>query len=670
MDTSVEQKVQQLREQLNRWSHEYYVQDRPTVTDHVYDETYHELVRLESEYPELITPDSPTQRVGGVVLDSFEKVTHQNPMLSLSNAFSKEDLQAFDDRIKKLTNRTIDYVCELKIDGLSVALTYQEGQLVLGATRGDGVIGEDITHNIRTVKSVPLSLEQPWSIEVRGECYMPKKSFQQLNQSREEEGLEVFANPRNAAAGSLRQLDSKVAASRNLAVFLYQSPSIEALEVTSQMELLEKMQALGFVTNQESVLCYSIEEVWAFIEKMTVERSNLPYEIDGIVIKVNDFKAQEEIGFTVKAPKWAIAYKFPAEEAQTIVRDIEWTVGRTGVVTPTAVMDAVFLAGTTVKRASLHNVDLIRERDIRIGDTVVIHKAGDIIPEVTRVILDKRPEGLEPYEFPKECPSCSNPLVHLEEEVALRCMNPKCPALLKEGLTHFVSRDAMNMSGVGTRIIHQLFESGLVHDVADLYHLTMEQLLTLDKIKEKSAQKILQAIETSKQNSLERLLTGLGIRNVGSKAAKDLAIHFETMENLQKATVEELVAIEGLGLVIAHSVLAYFNQETVQEMLEELKIAGVNMRYLGKAKAVASEDSLLAGKTVVLTGTLEQMTRQEAKEAIESLGGKVTGSVSKKTDLVIAGAQAGSKLTKAESLGILVWDEEQFRTMIEGKEDL
>ena len=627
MDTSIEQKVQQLREQLNRWSHEYYVQDRPTVTDHEYDETYHELVRLETEYPQLITPDSPTQRVGGVVLDSFEKVTHQNPMLSLSNAFSKEDLQAFDDRIKKLTNRTIDYVCELKIDGLSVALTYQEGQLVLGATRGDGVIGEDITHNIRTVKSVPLSLEHPWSIEVRGECYMPKKSFQQLNQSREEEGLEVFANPRNAAAGSLRQLDSKVAASRNLAVFLYQSPSVETLEVASQMELLEKMQALGFVTNQESVLCHSIDEVWAFIEKMTVERNNLPYEIDGIVIKVNDFKAQEEIGFTVKAPKWAIAYKFPAEEAQTIVRDIEWTVGRTGVVTPTAVMDAVFLAGTTVKRASLHNVDLIRERDIRIGDTVVIHKAGDIIPEVTRVILDKRPEGLEPYEFPKECPSCSNPLVHLEEEVALRCMNPKCPALLKEGLT-------------------------------------------LDKIQEKSAQKILQAIETSKQNSLERLLTGLGIRNVGSKAAKDLAMHFETMENLQKATVEELVAIEGLGEVIAHSVLAYFNQETVQEMLEELKAAGVNMRYLGKAKVAISEDSLLAGKTVVLTGTLEQMTRQEAKEAIESLGGKVTGSVSKKTDLVIAGVQAGSKLTKAESLGILVWDEEQFRKMIEGKESL
>ena len=661
MSTTIQQRIEELKEQLNRWSHEYYVEDKPTATDAQYDKAYHELVALEVEHPEFVTPDSPTQRVGGEVLDQFQKVTHTNPMLSLSNAFSKEDLEEFDARLRKLTNRAIEYVCELKIDGLSIALTYQNGKLVLGATRGDGTTGEDVTGNVRTIKSVPLSLKEPWNIEVRGECYMPKKSFVALNESREEEGLEVFANPRNAAAGSLRQLDPKIAAKRNLSVFLYSSPSVEELNVSTQEELLEKMAEIGFVTNSERLKCQTIDEVWNYIETIASKRPDLPYEIDGMVIKVNDFATQEEIGFTVKAPRWAIAYKFPAEEAQTVVRDIEWTVGRTGVVTPTAVMDPVQLAGTTVRRASLHNIDLIKERDIRLEDTVVIHKAGDIIPEVTRVILEKRPETSQPYEFPTTCPVCHEKLEHLEEEVAIRCLNPKCPAQLTEGLSHFVSRNAMNMSGIGPRVIKQLFEEGLVMDVADLYKLTLDQLLALDKVQQKSAENILEAIEKSKENSLERLLTGLGIRHVGTKAAKELAQHFKTMTALQEASIEQLLEIDGLGDIIAYSVKTYFEQPSVQELIQELQDSGVNMTYLGVTKDdSAASGHVLSGKTVVLTGTLEQLTRQDAKEKLESLGAKVTGSVSKKTDVVIAGHSAGSKLTKANDLGIEVWSEQQF----------
>ena len=661
MSTTIQQRIEELKEQLNRWSHEYYVEDKPTATDAQYDKAYHELVALEVEHPEFVTPDSPTQRVGGEVLDQFQKVTHTNPMLSLSNAFSKEDLEEFDARLRKLTNRAIEYVCELKIDGLSIALTYQNGQLVLGATRGDGTTGEDVTGNVRTIKSVPLSLKEPWNIEVRGECYMPKKAFVALNQSREEEGLEVFANPRNAAAGSLRQLDPKIAAKRNLSVFLYSSPSVEELNVSTQEELLEKMAEIGFVTNPERLKCQTIDEVWNYIETIASKRPDLPYEIDGMVIKVNDFTAQEEIGFTVKAPRWAIAYKFPAEEAQTVVRNIEWTVGRTGVVTPTAVMDPVQLAGTTVRRASLHNIDLIKERDIRLEDTVVIHKAGDIIPEVTRVILEKRPATSQPYEFPTTCPVCHEKLEHLEEEVAIRCLNPKCSAQLTEGLSHFVSRNAMNMSGIGPRVIKQLFEEGLVMDVADLYKLTLDQLLALDKVQQKSAENILEAIEKSKENSLERLLTGLGIRHVGTKAAKELAQHFKTMTALKEASIEQLLEIDGLGDIIAYSVKTYFEQPSVQELIQELQDSGVNMTYLGVTKDdSAASGHVLSGKTVVLTGTLEQLTRQDAKEKLESLGAKVTGSVSKKTDVVIAGHSAGSKLTKANDLGIEVWSEQQF----------
>ena len=661
MNTTIQQRIEQLKEQLNRWSHEYYVEDNPTATDAEYDKAYHELLALEKEHPEFVMADSPTQRVGGEVLEQFQKVTHTNPMLSLSNAFSKEDLEEFDARLRKLTNRAIEYVCELKIDGLSIALTYQNGQLQLGATRGDGTTGEDVTGNVRTIKSVPLSLKEPWNIEVRGECYMPKKSFVALNESREEEGLEVFANPRNAAAGSLRQLDPKIAAKRNLSVFLYSSPSIEELDVSTQEELLKKMAEIGFVTNPERLKCQTIDEVWNYIETIGAKRQELPYEIDGMVIKVNDFATQEEIGYTVKAPRWAIAYKFPAEEAQTVVRDIEWTVGRTGVVTPTAVMDPVQLAGTTVRRASLHNIDLMKERDIRLEDTVVIHKAGDIIPEVTRVILEKRPATSQPYEFPTTCPVCHEKLEHLEDEVAIRCLNPKCPAQLTEGMSHFVSRNAMNMSGIGPSIIKQLFEEGLVLDVAYLYKLTLDQLLALDKIQQKSAENILEAIENSKANSLERLLTGLGIRHVGTKAAKELAQHFGNMKALQEASIEQLLEIDGLGDIIAYSVKTYFEQPSVQELIQELQDRGVNMSYLGKTKADSEASGhILSGKTVVLTGTLEQLTRQDAKEKLESLGAKVTGSVSKKTDVVIAGHSAGSKLDKANALGIEVWSEQQF----------
>ena len=661
MNTTIQQKIEQLKEQLNRWSHEYYVEDKPTATDAEYDKAYHELLALEKEHPEFVTADSPTQRVGGEVLEQFQKVTHTNPMLSLSNAFSKEDLEEFDARLRKLTNRAIEYVCELKIDGLSIALTYQNGQLQLGATRGDGTTGEDVTGNVRTIKSVPLSLKEPWNIEVRGECYMPKKSFVALNESREEEGLEVFANPRNAAAGSLRQLDPKIVAKRNLSVFLYSSPSVEELDVSTQEELLKKMAEIGFVTNPERLKCQTIDEVWNYIETIGAKRQELPYEIDGMVIKVNDFATQEEIGYTVKAPRWAIAYKFPAEEAKTVVRDVEWTVGRTGVVTPTAVMDPVQLAGTTVRRASLHNIDLMKERDIRLEDTVVIHKAGDIIPEVTRVIFEKRPATSQPYEFPTTCPVCHEKLEHLEDEVAIRCLNPKCPAQLTEGMSHFVSRNAMNMSGIGPSIIKQLFEEGLVLDVADLYKLTLDQLLALDKIQQKSAENILEAIENSKANSLERLLTGLGIRHVGTKAAKELAQHFGNMKALQEASIEQLLEIDGLGDIIAYSVKTYFEQPSVQELIQELQDCGVNMSYLGKTKADSEASGhILSGKTVVLTGTLEQLTRQDAKEKLESLGAKVTGSVSKKTDVVIAGHSAGSKLDKANSLGIEVWSEQQF----------
>lgn len=656
-----QERIETLKTLLNRYSYEYYVLDKPSISDKEYDQHYQELEKLEKAHPELITTDSPTQRIGGTILPGFTKVQHDSPMLSLGNAFNQEDLLQFHQRISKLTDQPLQYICELKIDGLAVSLKYENGLFIQGATRGDGNTGEDITQNLRTVKAIPLRLNEPLTFEVRGECYMPKASFVQLNADRDEKGMEIFANPRNAAAGSLRQLDSSIAASRNLNIYLYSATNFEQLAVETQDALLNRLAQVGLRTNPERRLFDSIEEVWAFTEEIAAKRKELPYEIDGIVIKVNAFASQEEIGYTVKAPRWAIAYKFKAEEAETIVRDIEWTVGRTGVVTPTAVMEPVFLAGSTVQRASLHNVDLVREKDVRIGDTVVIHKAGDIIPEIQHVLIDRRGPESETYVIPETCPACDSHLVHLEDEVALRCINPKCPAQIKEGLSHFVSRNAMNISGLGVRVVSQMFEKGLVKDVADLYKLTEEDLYQLDKIKEKSAHNIVTAIDQSRGNSVERLLFGLGIRHVGSKAAASLAAEFETIERLMQATKEEIMAVEGMGDIIADSVVAYFQLPEVKDLIEEFRANGVNLTYLGKKKAeVAAVDSIWNGKTVVLTGKLTHYNRNEATEMIEALGGKVTGSVSKKTDWIVAGEEAGSKLTKAQSLGIPVWTEEDM----------
>lgn len=662
--------VSELRNLLDKYSYQYYVQDKPVVTDSDYDKLYKKFVELEEKFPDLISSDSPTQRVGGTILPGFEKVIHDIPMLSLGNAFNKNDLIEFDKRIQKLTDKKIHYICELKIDGLAISLKYKEGQLVLAATRGNGTIGENVTQNIRTVKSVPLRLKQPYNIEVRGECYMPKSSFVALNAEREENGEAVFANPRNAAAGGLRNLDARETAKRNLNTFIYTVADFGEMTASGQDTALKQLDELGIRTNHERKVCETIEDVWTYVQSFHDKRTQLPYEIDGIVIKANDFDTQEEIGYTVKAPRWAIAYKFPAEEGKTIIREIEWSVGRTGVVTPTAIMDPILLAGTTVRRASLHNVDLIKERDIRLLDTVVVHKAGDIIPEVTRVILEKRPADSENYIVPTHCPACESELVHLEEEVALRCINPKCPAQITEGLAHFASRNAMNIDGMGPKVIIQLFEKELIHDVADLYKLTYEQLLTLDKIKDKAANNLLSAIEASRNNSLERLLFGLGIRHVGAKAAKQIAEHFETIENVQAAKQEEITAIEGIGEIIAKSFSTYFSLPEVDELINELRASEVNLVYLGKKKAeLVQSDSYFNGKTVVLTGKLTHFTREEAKDRIENLGGKVTGSVSKKTDLVVAGEEAGSKLEKAQKLEVAVWDEDQLLKALEGEEN-
>ncbi|ENZ5588159.1 NAD-dependent DNA ligase LigA [Enterococcus hirae] len=654
-------RAEELRSRLNRWSREYYVEDKPTVEDYVYDQEYAELVAIEEQYPDLITSDSPTQRVGGKVLSGFEKVTHDIPLYSLNDVFSKDELFAFDQRVQKAIGRPVDYCCELKIDGLSVSLRYENGEFVRGATRGDGTVGENITENLKTVRSVPLKLKDAISIEVRGECFMPKKSFVQLNQAREAEGKDIFANPRNAAAGSLRQLDSKITAKRNLDTFLYTVADFGPMKATTQYDALEELEQIGFHTNHEKRLCHSIDEVWSFIEEYHEKRMDLTYEIDGIVIKVNDFSLQDQLGFTVKAPRWATAYKFPPEEVETKIEEIEWTVGRTGVVTPTAIMTPVRVAGTTVSRASLHNGDYIKLKDIRLNDIVRIYKAGDIIPEVAQVVLDQRPADSEPYVLPTHCPICHSELVHLDEEVALRCINPKCPAQIKEGLNHFVSRNAMNIDGLGPRVLAQMYDKQLVTDVADLYKLTEEELLTLDKIKEKSANNIFTAIHDSKDNSVERLIFGLGIRHVGSKAAKILAEHFGDLETLSKSDFESIIVLDTIGDTIADSVVTYFSNEEVHDLMSELKQAGVNFEYKGiRSSQIETIDSPFKEKTVVLTGKLTRFTREEAKETIENLGGKVTGSVSKKTDIVVAGEDAGSKLTKAQELGIDVWSEEKM----------
>ena len=635
---------------LNRYASEYYTSDNPSVSDSEYDRLYRELVELETAYPDQVLADSPTHRVGGKVLDGFEKYSHQYPLYSLQDAFSREELEAFDARVRKEVIHPT-YICELKIDGLSISLTYKKGILVAGATRGDGSIGENITENLKRVKDIPLTLPEELDITVRGECYMPRASFDKVNQARQENGEPEFANPRNAAAGTLRQLDTAVVAKRNLATFLYQEASPSTRD--SQEKVLKHLEQLGFVVNHKRILAENIDEIWNFIQEAGQERDNLPYDIDGVVIKVNDLASQEELGFTVKAPKWAVAYKFPAEEKEAQLLSVDWTVGRTGVVTPTANLTPVQLAGTTVSRATLHNVDYIAEKDIRKDDTVIVYKAGDIIPAVLRVVESKRVSE-EKLDIPTNCPSCGSDLLHFEDEVALRCINPRCPAQIMEGLIHFTSRDAMNITGLGPSVVEKLFAANLVKDVADIYRLKEDDFLLLEGVKEKSAAKLYQAIQASKENSAEKLLFGLGIRHVGSKASQLLLQHFHSIENLAQADPEEVASIESLGGVIAKSLQTYFATEGSEILLRELKEAGVNLDYKGQTVVA---DAALSGLTVVLTGKLERLKRSEAKSKLESLGAKVTGSVSKKTDLVVAGADAGSKLQKAQELGIEVRDE-------------
>lgn len=658
---AAKQEIAPLREQLTKWGREYYEQDNPSVEDYVYDRAYQRLVELEQRFPELKTSDSPTQHVGGGPTSELTKVTHEIPMLSMGDVFSIDELMDFNQRQQDNGDVSVtpEYNLELKIDGLSLSLVYENGRLVQGSTRGNGNIGEDVTANVMTIKSIPHQLPEPLSLEFRGECYMPKESFVKLNQEREAAGLSVFANPRNAAAGSLRQLDPQVTARRDLATFMYYVPEYQKLGVRTQAAALDRMRELGFSVNPHNRVVHNRQEITDYIEEYTAQRDQLSYGIDGIVEKVNDLDTENALGNTVKVPRWEIAYKFPPEEQATVVRDIVWTVGRTGNVTPTAVMDPVQLAGTTVSRASLHNPDYLREKDIRLGDTVYLHKAGDIIPEISRVDLKNRPADSQPYQVPTTCPVCGSDLVHLDDEVALRCVNPMCPAQIKEGLAHFASRNAMNIDGLGPKIIQQLWDKELVHDVADLYSLTHDQLLTLDKFGDKSAANLLTSIANSRNNSVERLLFGLGIRHVGAKAAWVIMEHFQNLDRLLTASADEVAAVDGIGPTIGDSIQTYFANEQVKKLVDELRAVGVNFDYHGSVVPAAT-DSEWNGRRVVLTGKLEELTRADAKHWLEAHGAKVTGSVSKKTDIVIAGTAAGSKLTRAQDLGITVWDEARF----------
>ena len=653
----VQQRILALRKQLDTYAYEYYVLDQPSVPDAEYDQAYQELLKLEDTYPQYRDPNSITQRVGGVVLDAFTKVTHKQQMLSLSNAFNLEDLQAFDERVRSIVPK-VSYVVELKMDGLAISLHYHDGRFVQAVTRGDGFVGEDVTNNVRTIASIPMHIERMGDVEVRGEVFMPKKSFAELNAQREKNGEDVFANPRNAAAGSIRQLDSKIAASRKLDAFLYYYEDALGAGIQTHEEALETMEQLHIKVNPLRRVCNSMDEVWSFIQEMSEQRNDLPYEIDGMVIKVNELTAWEQLGTTVKAPRYAIAYKFPAEEVVTKLLDIVLTVGRTGRITPNAVLEPVRVAGTSVSAAQLHNEDMIKEKDIRIQDDVVVRKAGDIIPEVVRPLIERRNGTQARYVFPKECPVCGSALVRLSDEAAHYCINQDCPARVVESIIHFASRDAMDIDTLGDKKVEFFHKEGLLNTIEDIYHLKdhKETILQMEGFKERSYQKLIDAIEASKQNPLEDLVYGLGIRQVGKKAAKVLAKHFLTMEKLMAASEEELVAIKDIGDITAQSIVAFFRVPKNVELIDHLRGFGLRM----DSEEEIIQESMFTGKTVVLTGSLQQMTRNEAKELLESLGANVSGSVSKKTDLVIYGEAAGSKLTKAQSLGVATMDEATF----------
>ena len=658
-------RIKELIEIIDRCNYEYYTLDNPSLTDQEYDRYMQELISLEEKYPEYKEKYSPTTRVGGSVLDKFNKVTHQIPMLSLGNVFNEEEILRFDERVRKEAPE-VEYVCELKIDGLAVSLTYENGILTRGATRGDGITGEDITENVKTVKDVPLRLKRDVSIEVRGEIYMSKSSFNKLNEEKIALGEEKFQNPRNAAAGSIRNLDSKVTAKRNLSNFIYHLPNPEDYGLATHEDALNYMKELGFTVNPNNRKVSNISELLKYINYWTVHRKELPYEIDGIVIKVNDISLQKRLGYTVKVPKWATAYKFPALEVITKLKDIICTVGRTGKITPNAILEPVRIAGSTISKATLHNEDNIINKDIRVGDFVVVRKAGDVIPEVVRPVIERRDGTEKAFVMLKECPICGSALVRKEDETDYYCVNKHCDARKIENLIHFVSRDAMNIDGMGESMIEDFYNMGYIKDVSDIYHLNQheEELKLLEGFGNKSITNLLTAINNSKANSLEKLIYGLGIRNVGAKVAKILAFNFNNMDNLIKANLDELTHIKDIGVVIAKNVVNYFNDEKNIELIDKLKKIGLNMNY---NSALIKENDYFKGKTFVLTGTLSNITRDEATSLIEENGGKVSSSVSKLTSAVIVGEDAGSKYNKALSLNIPIWSEEEFLEYLERK---
>ena len=641
---------------LNKYSYDYYVEDNPQISDTEYDTLYKQLEKLEQEYPEFILDNSPTQRVGDRVLDEFEKVIHKVPMLSLSNTFSIEDLRDFDSRISKLSSDdSIEYICELKIDGLAISINYENGKLVSAATRGDGMVGENVTENIKTIFSIPKTLKTKKSFEVRGEVYLPKKSFELLNKEREENNEVLFANPRNAAAGSLRQLDSKITAKRRLSAFIYSVVGDE--NINSQKMALTVAADLGLPVNPNFKLCKTIDEVVDYIMYWEEHKQDLPYEIDGIVIKVNSYSLQEEIGSTQKSPRWATAYKFPEEELATKLLDIELSVGRTGIITPVAVLNPINISGSTVSKASLHNKDIIDELDIHIGDMVVVKKAGEIIPKVVRVVEELRLANSEKYVMPNICPSCKSKTFTKEGDPFTRCLNPDCPEQNIRKIIHFASREALNIEGLGDKVVATLYEKGIIKHTIDLFSLDRNKLVELERMGDKSVDNLLNAIENSKQSSLDKVIFALGILNVGKKAGKILAEYYKNLTNFSKAIVDELLELPDIGLITAESIVDYLSNDNNLRFINELIEIGMNPQYEIQNKNI---DNIFSGKTIVLTGKLVELTRNEAKEYLERFGAKVTGSVTSKTDYVIAGEKAGSKLAKAEQLGIQVLSEDEF----------